>query len=79
MYMETFVWLYSHGLEHGWPENGVGLEDVLGYDMFGHVPVLVKIRTVRKTDASEVINKGVKPHIGDEVFVKGQGYPPCQP
>jgi len=62
--------------EHCGPVNTVGLEYVLGYDVFGNGPKAFKSFVIRIADACEIVDEGVEPDVGHEVFVEREGNPP---
>ncbi len=76
--MEPLVSRQSHGLEHGGPEYGMGLENIFCNHMLGHRPVFFVIVAVGPVQSGHIVDQGVKPDIGDKVVVKGQRYAPGQ-
>ena len=75
MHIEVLVHGQAGRLEHGGPEDAVGLEDILGNQVLCR-PVVCKVLPVGPAQDAHVVDQGIKPHIGDVVLVKGQLYAP---
>ena len=51
------------------PEDAVGLEDVLGNEVFAG-PVLLIVRSVGPAEGGDVVEERVEPDVGDVVLVE---------
>ena len=72
VHVQVLVHGQARGLEHGGPEHGMGLEDVLGHQMFAGPEGLV-LFTVRPAQSADVVQQGVEPHIADVILVEAPG------
>ena len=77
VHVQVLVHGQARGLEHGGPEHGMGLEDVLGHQMFAGPEGLV-LFTVGPAQSADVVQQGVEPHIADVILVEGQFDAPGQ-
>lgn len=82
VHVEMFVHRQVGRFEDGGPEYAVGLEDVLGHQVFarpetGVVAVRVAL-VVRPAQGGNIVGQGVEPHVAHIVAVEGQFHAPGQ-
>ena len=82
VHVEVPVQRQIRGHEHGGPEDAVGLQNVLGHEMFAGPVFLVVAGLVvfvfRPAEGGDVVGKGVEPHVAHVVLVEGQFDAPGQ-
>ena len=69
VHVEVLIHGQSGGMEHAGPENAVGLEDILGYQVLAG-PVLFVVRSVRPAESGDIVEERVEPDVGDVVLVE---------
>ena len=69
---QPFVERDAGGHEHGRPEHGMGLQDVLGHQMIGSGPVFSIVLAIGEAQRRDVVDERVEPDIGHKIAVKGQ-------
>ena len=79
VHAQALVQRDAGGHEHGRPEYGVRLQDVLGHQMVRPGPVGAKGVAVRVAQSRDIVNEGVEPDIGHEIAVERQLNTPGQP
>jgi hypothetical protein len=68
----------ADGVQHGGPEDGVGLEDVLGDEMLALRPQAFEVGAVGIADPRQVVDQRVEPDVADVLLVEGHRDAPLE-